>query len=278
MNNPIVVVGMHRSGTSLVSRLLDKSGVLMGKDLQEDHESEFFIGLNEWIYENAGADWARPAAVSELLDFEPAREKVEQYLRVRLASRASKKYSGQSLKNGVFDLDVKWGWKDPRNGPALPFWTSIWPEMRIIHVVRHGVDVAASLHTRSKKNWSEDVSRFEKWLPSYRWRSSNSPIRRGQRAATLSHALEFWAEQMEIEESMLQDREKVLAVRYENLLTNPENTVENILNHISAPADTELVSSLTESIDASRAFAFKQDSKLVEFAEQNSGVLEKFGY
>ena len=80
MNNPIVVVGMHRSGTSLVSRLLDKSGVLMGKDLQEDHESEFFIGLNEWIYENAGADWARPAAVSELLDFEPAREKVEQYL------------------------------------------------------------------------------------------------------------------------------------------------------------------------------------------------------
>ena len=83
---------------------------------------------------------------------------------------------------------------------------------------------------------------------------------------------------MEIEESMLQDREKVLAVRYENLLTNPENTVENILNHISAPADTELVSSLTESIDASRAFAFKQDSKLVEFAEQNSGVLEKFGY
>ena len=50
------------------------------------------------------------------------------------------------------------------------------------------------------------------------------------------------------------------------------------MNHISAPADTELVSSLTESIDASRAFAFKQDSKLVEFAEQNSGVLEKFGY
>ena len=61
-------------------------------------------------------------------------------------------------------------------------------------------------------------------------------------------------------------------------ITNPENTVENILNHISAPADTELVSSLTESIDASRAFAFKQDSTLVEFAEQNSGVLEKFGY
>ena len=50
MNSPVVVVGMHRSGTSLVSRILDQSGVMMGKDLQGDHESLFFIGLNEWIY------------------------------------------------------------------------------------------------------------------------------------------------------------------------------------------------------------------------------------
>ena len=64
MESPFVVIGMHRSGTSLVSRILDKSGILMGRDLQTDHESKFFIGLNKWIYENAGADWARPAAVS----------------------------------------------------------------------------------------------------------------------------------------------------------------------------------------------------------------------
>ena len=50
MANPVVVVGMHRSGTSLVSRILDDCGVMMGKDLQEDHESIFFISLNEWIY------------------------------------------------------------------------------------------------------------------------------------------------------------------------------------------------------------------------------------
>ena len=53
-----------------------------------------------WVYENAGADWARPAAVAELVDFEPAREKVEQYLRDRVSSSASRKYSGQSHSNG----------------------------------------------------------------------------------------------------------------------------------------------------------------------------------
>jgi len=278
VTNPIVVVGMHRSGTSLVSRLLDQSGILMGKDLQSDHESRFFIGLNQWIYENAGADWARPGAVSELVDFEPAREKVEQYLRTRVSSRASRKFSGHSLRNGLFDLDCPWGWKDPRNGPALPFWQSIWPNMRIIHVMRHGVDVAASLHARSNRHWSDDISRFEKWLPMYRWRSSKSPIRRGQRAATLSHALEFWAEQMNIEQTVLEGREDVLVVRYEDLLTDTEITLRQILDHISVPADSNLLSNLEGMVEPSRAYAFRDDENLVAFAERNSETLEMFGY
>ena len=250
----------------------------MGQDLQSDHESRFFIGLNKWIFENAGADWARPGAVSELVDFEPAREKVEQYLRTRVSSRASRKFSGKSLSNGLFDLDCPWGWKDPRNGPALPFWTSIWPNMRIIHVLRHGVDVAASLHARSNKNWSDDVSRFEKWLPLYRWKSSKSPIRRGLRAATLSHALEFWAEQMAIDQSVLEGREDVLVIRYEDLLTDTEITLRQILDHISVPADARLLSDLEGMVDSSRAYAFRDDEGLVAFAEQNSETLQKFGY
>ena len=103
MSAPFVIVGMHRSGTSLVSRILDQSGVFMGLDLQEDHESRFFIELNKWIYENAGADWARPAALQELIDFQPAKKGVEEYLRSKISSKFSKKYSGKSLSNGLFD-------------------------------------------------------------------------------------------------------------------------------------------------------------------------------
>lgn len=110
MSAPFVIVGMHRSGTSLVSRILDQSGVFMGLDLQEDHESRFFIELNKWIYENAGADWARPAALQELIDFQPAKKGVEEYLRSKISSKFSKKYSGKSLSNGLFDLNIKWGY------------------------------------------------------------------------------------------------------------------------------------------------------------------------
>ena len=278
MNGPFVIVGMHRSGTSLVSRILDRSGVFMGLDLQEDHESKFFIKLNKWIYENAGADWARPMALQELMDYEPAKKKVEEYVKSRVSSKSSKKYSGKRLKKGLFDLDSKWGWKDPRNGPTLPIWKEIWPEMKIIHVTRHGVDVAASLQARSSKNWEQDESRFSKWVKMYRWKDSKSPIRRGQRAATLSHALDFWSEQMEVENKNLEGCEFVLEVRYEDLLTKPKSAIKQIWNFIDIERDDSLLEDISQSIDGSRAYAYKKDEEMMAFALENSEILEIFGY
>ena len=278
MNGPFVIVGMHRSGTSLVSRILDRSGVFMGLDLQEDHESKFFIKLNKWIYENAGADWARPMALQELMDYEPAKKKVEEYVKSRVSSKSSKKYSGKRLKKGLFDLDSKWGWKDPRNGPTLPIWKEIWPEMKIIHVTRHGVDVAASLQARSSKNWEQDESRFSKWVKMYRWKDSRSPIRRGQRAATLSHALDFWSEQMEVENKNLEECEFVLEVRYEDLLTKPKSAIKQIWNFIDIERDDSLLEDISQSIDGSRAYAYKKDEEMMAFALENSEILEIFGY
>jgi hypothetical protein len=278
MESPFVVIGMHRSGTSLVSRILDKSGILMGRDLQTDHESKFFIELNKWIYQNAGADWARPKALEELIDYEPARKQVEEYLRIRIASSSSKKFSGRNLKNGLFDMDYKWGWKDPRNGPSLPIWKDIWPEMKVIHVIRHGVDVAASLHSRSIRNWNDDENRFKKWIKLYKWKKSNSPIRKGQRAATLSHALEFWAEQMDVEKKVIDTCEDILQIRYEDLLTEPEAVVKKIWNYIGKEVDEKLLREIGEMVDHSRAYAYKQNQELVEFAGKNKTVLRRFGY
>ena len=278
MANPVVVVGMHRSGTSLVSRILDDCGVMMGKDLQEDHESIFFISLNEWIYGNAGASWERPGALSELTNLPPAMEAVEEYVRKRLSSRSSRKYSGKLLKNGLFDLDERWGWKDPRNGPTLPLWRSIWPDMKVIHVIRHGVDVAASLKTRNSAHWEGDVSRFKKWLPTYSWRSSKSPIMRGQRSSTLEGGLSFWSEQLEIESEILAPIEDKHVVRYEELLSSPRDSITKILEYISIEITEEKLTLIEETINPSRAFAFMNNPELLEFAEKNAETLEKHGY
>lgn len=49
MNPPVIIIGMHRSGTSLVARLLDVLGLFLGKYKDENHEARLFISINDWF-------------------------------------------------------------------------------------------------------------------------------------------------------------------------------------------------------------------------------------
>jgi len=110
------------------------------------------------------------------------------------------------------------------------------------------------------------------------WRSSKSPIRKGQRAATLSHALEFWAEQMDVEKKVIQSYENVLEIRYEDLLTSPAVVLKDIWNYIGKETDEKLLREIETMVDYSRAFAYKQNEELSVFAQENKSILERFGY
>ena len=51
---------MHRSGTTLVARLLSGLGAHLGAELDAYHESTLFQGVNDRLLERAAASWARP--------------------------------------------------------------------------------------------------------------------------------------------------------------------------------------------------------------------------
>ncbi len=48
-SHPIIISGMHRSGTSLLSRIIEKTGVFLGKYKQRNNESLYFLQLNRYI-------------------------------------------------------------------------------------------------------------------------------------------------------------------------------------------------------------------------------------
>jgi len=68
MNKTVIVLGMHRSGTSMVSGVLNILGVDIGKDLLGNHwsnplghfENNDFRNLNTQILKEAGGDWLNP--------------------------------------------------------------------------------------------------------------------------------------------------------------------------------------------------------------------------
>ena len=52
---PIIITGMHRSGTSLLSEILIHSGIYMGSKLDSNNESVFFQRINKWILSCIGS-------------------------------------------------------------------------------------------------------------------------------------------------------------------------------------------------------------------------------
>ena len=47
-SSPIIIAGMHRSGTSMVTNILKKLGLTIGSKLDSNHESIFFQRINIW--------------------------------------------------------------------------------------------------------------------------------------------------------------------------------------------------------------------------------------
>ena len=57
---PVIVAGMHASGTTLLSRIVQRCGVFMGAEKNENEEAEFFRGINQQVLALTEASWDEP--------------------------------------------------------------------------------------------------------------------------------------------------------------------------------------------------------------------------
>jgi hypothetical protein len=160
--SPVIIAGMHRSGTSIITQLLERGGLYVGGSwIDKNHESIYFsranramVGEGPYMLHDYG--WTSPKTD----EFIQARRGYAE----RAAATASVFFDD---RNG----EPAWGWKDPRNCLTLPVWLSIYPTARVLHIVRDGRSVALSLTDRDGLHpafglalWAHYVSRSEQSL------------------------------------------------------------------------------------------------------------------
>lgn len=137
---------MHGSGTSAVGQILASLGVHLGSRLDSHFEANEFWDLNEEIYYRAGASWHRPEPLLHGLR-NPA-FRLSATARLSQATFGSLRgfFAGTRLREGAL-----WGWKDPRTSLTLPLWLSLFPEARVVHVLREPEAAAQSIHRRAHR-------------------------------------------------------------------------------------------------------------------------------
>ena len=159
---PVFVLGMHRSGTSAVTRTVNLLGVPLGAaaDLMPANagnpkgywESSDLRAVNDELLEILGGSWSAPPRLDPGWEQDPRLEPIRH--RARAAFETI--YTGP-----------EWIWKDPRTSITLPFWMDVARVRPVIVLVhRNPLEIWQSLLTRDGFSKITAFALWERYLRS----------------------------------------------------------------------------------------------------------------
>lgn len=132
----ITILGMHRSGTSMLAGTLRSHGVYFGDVLDQNiqhnpkglQEAPAILYMHEDLLVKNGGSWHAPP---DTIEWQPMHKAVRD---LYIESRQS---------------HACWAFKDPRTLLVLDGWIDVLPSLKAIGIFRHPAEVAASIHKRN---------------------------------------------------------------------------------------------------------------------------------
>jgi len=271
-SNPIIIIGMHRSGTSMLSRILHEYGIFFGLNVEGNNESIPYLRCNEQIFKKNNSDWFN---VGELKgNILKSKESSIQIAKKALEDSFKDEYFENLNDNSLADFD-NWGWKDPRNTYTVDIWREIYPEAKVIHIYRNPIDVAISLRNREIKfdnsstlSWIYHTQKFKFKHGFY--------VSRCPSLKNLENGYKLW--ESYVREAL--SKKDILNIKYEDLITNEKFELYKIFNFLQIKRDEKYLKSRNFKIDNSRKFNFCEDPDSCRFYNsiKKDELINRLGY
>ncbi len=203
---PLVITGMHRSGTSATARLLQHAGLDIGSDLLAPnldnrlgyYEDLEFCDLNLALL---------AAGIEDAPEYRPDWAFADRIVPSRLAPLRPR---AQELIAARHALGHAWGFKDPRTAVLLDFYDDLLPEARYLFVYRAPWEVLTSLMSTQQRplHGRADVA-VRAWTT---YNSRLLEFRQRHPERTVLVHLDAVAQQPEAVVALVQDRAEGLAL------------------------------------------------------------------
>jgi len=256
---PVVVFGTGGSGTRALQRLLDTAGYFMGTNVNRPGDAlDIAWFIRRWL----DPYLARSGWIEKLWrDGEPRR------FRHPGGMASDFRATIEDHREAIGKRKARWGWKVPRSILVFPFIHEFFPEMRAIHLVRDGRDMAYSANQNQARRYAEqllDASAQE--LP--------PPVQ----------SISFWARvnlaAARYGESALGDR--YLRLRYEEVCADPEGMAARLVAFLDTrkpvEAMQEVASSEIHPSSSIGRWREREASEIAELERAGGEALRAFGY
>ncbi|MDE0401030.1 MAG: sulfotransferase [Candidatus Poribacteria bacterium] len=196
---PIIVLGVERSGTSVVAEMLHRWGAYAGPS-EKLHKADRHAPRGYWEFLPL---WD---LLAELGDFEAGATWWDRHFQRQMEKKAAN--SGYRTKATELMTEMyksgPWFWKDPALSHFLPFWKRIWDDAIYIITVRHPLDTAVS--------WQKFI------MP------ANVPVRISFVAMNLLR----WQHMMTLILQHTEDAQHKLFLGYEDIMCDPRAQAERL--------------------------------------------------
>lgn len=173
MSNGIIVLGMHRSGTSLMAELIHRWGAFgrVGECLPPSRwnargywELAPLVDLNRRLLRETGSNWSFPPS-----------QKRDQDL-AALATHPKYRDEALSLIASMnLERGHNWFWKDPRLSLLLPFWQQLWDKPRYVICLRDPLEICSSLQERDNLSHPVSMMLWHRYMVSILERTRGCP-------------------------------------------------------------------------------------------------------
>jgi len=240
--NPVAIGGVGGSGTRLVANILTKAGCYLGGDLNGAFDNLWFTVLlrrKSWFKQLPHDHHIRDAikvfqlamstglangqlSVHQQAIFEQAIQDFDwpnNPEKQRLARAVDSLRHSQSADTETF---LRWGWKEPNTHIFLPHLAETIPDLKYIHVIRNGLDMAFSTNQNQPLNWG-------KFILNANLGETISPI----------SSLDYWikANHRAIEIGRRKFGENFHLLSYDALCKSPDKTLPPLLDFLGMPTD-----------------------------------------
>jgi glycosyltransferase involved in cell wall biosynthesis len=145
----ILILGMHRSGTSLVAQLIAKWGVYSGEDLMPANE---YNRDGYWEYNPLVSLHEKMLAYTHNTWYAPTNEINTTKLLNTFSEEAHELV--RKMDNG----NKPWFWKDPRIALFLPFWNEILKSRRVYYIIPFRKPSSVALSLQKRDNIRESIA------------------------------------------------------------------------------------------------------------------------